>query len=143
MRLVWAAVSGALMGAGLVVSGMSNPDKVLNFLDVLGPWDPSLLIVMAAASGVAFVGYRLAWRRKQPVCEATFHLPTARQVDTPLWGGALLFGLGWGLVGYCPGPAVTALWVFPQEAVPFVLAMLAGLGGRRMLAAARGTGESA
>lgn len=127
MRMVAAAISGGLVAAGLVVSGMSNPNKVLNFLDPLGPWDPSLLLVMAAAVVVAFVGFRLAWRRGRPACDETFHLPGNTRPDSRLLVGSALFGLGWGLAGYCPGPALTALVIIPGEAVLFVGAMLAGL----------------
>jgi len=128
MRRVFAAtVAGALFGAGLVVSGMSNPNKVLNFLDPLGPWDPSLLLVMAAAVAVSFIGFRLVWRQRRPWCEADFQLPTASRPDRRLLVGAALFGLGWGLVGYCPGPALTALVIAPRDALWFVGAMLVGM----------------
>ena len=128
MRQVFTAtLAGALFGAGLVVSGMSNPNKVLNFLDPLGPWDPSLLLVMAAAVAVSFIGFRLAWRQNRPWCDETFQLPTATRPDRRLLLGAALFGLGWGLAGYCPGPALTALVIAPQEAFWFVAAMLAGM----------------
>jgi uncharacterized membrane protein YedE/YeeE len=130
-RIVAAAGAGALFGAGLVVSGMSNPNKVLNFLDPLGPWDPSLALVMAAAVTVTFIGFRLAWRRGKPWCEAGYSLPTATHADHRLLAGAALFGLGWGLAGYCPGPALTALVIAPQEAIVFVAAMLAGMALQR------------
>ena len=132
--MVMATLSGALFGAGLVISGMSDPNKVLNFLDVLGPWDPSLLFVMGAATVVTFVGYRLCFRQAAPVCDTAFHLPEKRGVDLPLVGGAALFGLGWGLAGYCPGPALTALVINPAEALWFVGAMLLGMALQRRFA---------
>jgi len=135
MRWLTALFAGVLFGAGLVVSGMSDPDKVLNFLDVRGPWDGSLLFVMGAATLVAFIGYRLAWRRRAPVLEEAFHVPSRRDIDIPLMTGAALFGLGWGLAGYCPGPALTALVIAPGEALWFVGAMAAGMGLRSLMAA--------
>lgn len=122
-----AALAGALFGAGLVISGMSDPNKVLAFLDVLGRWDPSLLVVMAAAMGTTFVGYRLVWRRARPLVADQFHVPTRKDIDLRLVGGATLFGLGWGLAGYCPGPALTALVIAPAEAAWFVAAMILGM----------------
>lgn len=131
--LLAAALSGALFGAGLVISRMSDPNKVLAFLDVLGAWDPSLIVVMAAAMGTAFVGYRLVWRRGQPALDSTFHLPRSRTIDAPLVIGAALFGVGWGLAGYCPGPALTALVIAPGEALWFVGAMAIGILLRQAL----------
>lgn len=126
-RLLAATLSGVLFGAGLVISGMSNPNKVLNFLDLAGPWDPSLLLVMAAAVMITFLGFRLAWRLQRPWCAESFQLPSARRPDLRLLVGAALFGLGWGLAGYCPGPALTALVIAPGEAGLFVAAMLGGI----------------
>jgi uncharacterized membrane protein YedE/YeeE len=128
-RNVYALLAGLIFGAGLVISGMSNPNKVLNFLDILGPWDASLLFVMAAAIPVAAIGFRFVWRRKQPVCGEVFQNPSGSNVDRNLVLGAALFGVGWGIAGYCPGPAVTALAIVPAEAVVFILAMLAGSFG--------------
>lgn len=125
-RNAFALLAGLVFGAGLVVSGMSNPNKVLNFLDLLGPWDASLLVVMAVAVPVSAIGFRRAWRRKAPVCGVEFQNPTNRIIDRNLVLGAALFGIGWGLAGYCPGPAVTALAIVPGEAIIFILAMLAG-----------------
>lgn len=131
--LLAAAFSGALFGAGLVVSRMSDPDKVLAFLDVLGDWDPSLAVVMLAAVGITTVGFRLAWGRGHPLMDSRFHLPTRSDIDTPLVLGAALFGLGWGLAGYCPGPALTALLIAPGEGLWFVGAMVVGMALRRAL----------
>ncbi|WP_249219105.1 DUF6691 family protein, partial [Loktanella sp. SALINAS62] len=109
MRIILGLVSGLIFGVGLVVSGMSDPAKVLNFLDVFGAWDPSLAFVMGGASVTAFIGYRLVWRRGAPVVMDSFDLPTADRIDAPLLTGAAVFGIGWGIGGFCPGPAWTAL----------------------------------
>lgn len=121
-----AALAGLLFGAGLAVSGMVNPAKVLGFLDVAGRWDPSLALVLAAAVGVNLAGYRLVLRRSGPLLGGRFMLPSARDLDTPLIAGAALFGVGWGLVGYCPGPALAALSSGSAKVAVFVLAMIAG-----------------
>ncbi len=120
-------LAGLVFGTGLVLSGMSDPAKVLNFLDIAGTWDPSLLAVMAGASITAFFGYRLVWRLPAPVLSDGFDLPTARQIDAPLLLGAGLFGIGWGIGGLCPGPAWTALPLAAPGTLVFVPAMLAGL----------------
>ena len=132
MRALLGFVAGLVFGVGLVVSGMSDPAKVLNFLDVLGAWDPSLAFVMGGASVTAFVGYRLAWRRGRPFVLDRFDLPSGRAIDAPLLAGAALFGIGWGVGGFCPGPAWTALPLLAPGTLVFVPAMLAGmwLGGR-------------
>lgn len=118
---------GLLFGLGLVLSGMSDPAKVLNFLDLAGSWDPSLLFVMAGAAGTTFVGYRLVWRRKAPLLAQRFELPTRTSIDRRLVLGAALFGIGWGLSGFCPGPAWTALPLLAPGTLVFVPAMLVGL----------------
>jgi len=120
-------VIGLVFGLGLVVSMMMDPLKVLSFLDVAGDWDPSLLLVMAAALVVTTLGYRLVLRRAGPVMGERFHLPGLKDIDARLIGGAALFGVGWGIVGFCPGPAVTALTVEPQRVGLFLLAMVAGM----------------
>ncbi|MFZ5790509.1 MAG: DUF6691 family protein [Pseudomonadota bacterium] len=126
--ILTALASGFVFGLGLVVSQMVNPAKVLGFLDVFGTWDPSLMVVMAAALPPAALGFRLARRRRRPLAAATFRLPTATGVDRNLVVGAILFGIGWGLVGYCPGPAIVALGMGQGPALLFVAAMLAGMG---------------
>jgi uncharacterized membrane protein YedE/YeeE len=119
--------AGLLFGAGLVISGMIGPGKVLAFLDVAGDWDPSLAFVMAAAIPVAALGFKLSRRRDGPVCGDRFSVPTRTPVDRKLILGAILFGAGWGLVGYCPGPALAAL-VYGQSATwIFVAAMGVGM----------------
>jgi len=127
MRAAFGFLAGLVFGVGLVISGMSDPAKVLNFLDVLGFWDPSLAFVMGGASVTAFVGYRLAWRRERPVLTPDFDLPTRTAIDRPLLTGAALFGVGWGIGGFCPGPAWTALPLLAPGTLVFVPAMLAGL----------------
>lgn len=124
-------VSGLLFGLGLCVSGLIDPAKVQSFLDVAGDWDPSLAITMASAVFVTGVGYRMAFGRGKPLFAGTFQIPPAGKVDRRLVAGALIFGIGWGLVGFCPGPAVAALSVSAEPALWFVLAMLAGMAAAR------------
>jgi len=127
MNLVTAFLAGLLFGGGLILSGMSNPAKVLAFLDVAGTWDPSLLFVMLGAILVAAVAFRFARTRVQPLFGSQIHVPGARRIDTPLVLGSITFGIGWGLVGYCPGPALTALAVGGRSTLLFVAAMVAGM----------------
>ncbi len=126
MRAVAGFAIGLLFGLGLVVAGMTDPAKVLNFLDLFGTWDASLAFVMGGAVATAFVGYRLVLRRSRPLLADGFALPTATAVDRNLVAGAAMFGIGWGLGGYCPGPALTALPLLAPGTVVFVVAMLAG-----------------
>jgi uncharacterized membrane protein YedE/YeeE len=128
---------GLIFGLGLIVSDMVNPAKVLNFLDVAGTWDPSLALVMGAAVVAAFLGYRLALGREKPLLADRFHLPGLATIDRQLIVGSAMFGLGWGLGGYCPGPAVTSLaWLAPGT-LAFIPAMLAGMWFARRLAIAK------
>jgi uncharacterized membrane protein YedE/YeeE len=106
---------------------MANPAKVLNFLDVAGAWDPSLILVMAGATAATFIGYRLSWRRPSPIANPSFELPASTQIDRSLLGGAALFGVGWGIGGFCPGPAWTALPLLAPGTLVFLPMMLAGL----------------
>ena len=126
-----ALLSGLLFGAGLALSQMVDPNKVLGFLDVAGmpagAWDPSLAFVMIGALAVTAPGYWLVLRRKAPFAAASFQLPTRKDIDAPLVGGAAVFGIGWGLAGYCPGPAIASLAFGRLESAVFVLAMLAGM----------------
>lgn len=119
-------LSGLLFGAGLTLSGMVNPAKVLNFLDIAGAWDPTLIFVMGAGLVVTFFGYRLVLRRSAPLFAKAFKLPTTTGVDAKLVAGALLFGTGWGLTGFCPGPAVAALVFAQWQTWVFVASMAAG-----------------
>ncbi|EXL08552.1 hypothetical protein BG46_03340 [Brucella anthropi] len=127
MPIVIALVIGALFGSGIAISGMANPAKVLNFFDVAGAWDPSLAFVMGGALAVAFVGYRLVLKRPAPLCDVKFHLPTRRDIDAELVGGSALFGIGWGIAGFCPGGSVPALGLGEPDALVFVVSMLAGI----------------
>ena len=134
-----ALLSGLVFGTGLVVSGMSNPAKVLNFLDIAGTWDPSLAFVMAGAVLVTSVGYRLILKQPAPRFSASFVVPTRRDIDTPLVAGAAIFGLGWGLGGFCPGPAWTALALGDAGTLAFVPAMLAGMWAAKTVLGSRPT----
>jgi uncharacterized membrane protein YedE/YeeE len=127
MNLVTAFLSGLLFGAGLILSGMSNPAKVLAFLDVGGVWDPSLLFVMVGAILVAALAFRFARTRVRPLFGSRIHVPGAGRIDVPLVLGSITFGVGWGLVGYCPGPALTSLAVGGRSTLLFVAAMVAGM----------------
>jgi uncharacterized membrane protein YedE/YeeE len=127
MQAVIAAISGLIFGAGLAVSGMTNPAKVLAFLDVFGAWDPTLAFVMGGALAISSVGFALARRRSRPWLAETFSLPTRTDLDPKLVGGAVLFGVGWGLVGLCPGPALANLSRGSADITLFVAAMIAGV----------------
>jgi uncharacterized protein len=127
VRIVIHAIAGIIFGTGLVISGMANPAKVQNFLDVFGSFDPSLAFVMAGAIAVTFAGYRLAFRRSAPIAAERFQLPTRTDIDARLVSGAALFGVGWGLGGYCPGPALTGLPFVADGTIASVAAMLIGL----------------
>ncbi len=130
---------GLLLGLGLVIAGMSDPAKVLNFLDLAaipsGGWDASLAFVMGGAIAVTALGYRLVLRRARPIFDTRFHLPTATAIDARILLGPAIFGIGWGLAGFCPGPALTALPTGGPPAWLFLLAMFAGMAGARWLAA--------
>ncbi|MDX3772762.1 YeeE/YedE family protein [Chromatiaceae bacterium AAb-1] len=126
MPLLIAFLSGLLMSAGIIVSQMVNPEKVLAFLNVTDNWDPSLLLVMAAALCVYTIGYQLTLRRQNPCYAASFNLPAKGKVDLSLVLGAALFGTGWGLSGYCPGPAIIALSSGSIATLGFCAAMITG-----------------
>lgn len=132
-RVIVAGLIGLLFGTGIAISGMANPAKVLNFFDVFGTWDPSLAFVMGGALAVTAVGYRLVFRRRKPVLEARFHVPTGRRIDLPLVGGAAVFGIGWGITGFCPGGAIPALGLFETSAWIFVGSMLVGILAARTI----------
>ena len=127
---------GLLFGLGLCLSGMTNAAKVLAFLDLAGAWDPSLAFVMGGAIVVAFPAFRLAARRNRTLAGGPIDWPTARAIDGRLLGGSLLFGVGWGLVGLCPGPAIADLGFLDGRAALFVLAMAASMALYALLAAA-------
>ncbi len=128
MQGVFAFIAGLVFGIGLIVSGMANPAKVLGFLDLAGRWDPSLALVMAGAIAVGGMGFAVARRRRETLLKTPMQLPTARDIDRRLVGGSLLFGVGWGLAGFCPGPAIVALGAGEMKALVFVVAMIAGMG---------------
>jgi uncharacterized membrane protein YedE/YeeE len=133
MPIIIALLSGIVFGLGLAISGMINPAKVLNFFDVFGRFDPSLALVMAGALPVTFIGYWRTLRRHAPIFADRFHLPTSRDVNGRLILGSALFGLGWGLSGFCPGPAIASLVTLSPEPVIFIIAMLAGMVGAARL----------
>ncbi|MBT8146614.1 MAG: YeeE/YedE family protein [Gammaproteobacteria bacterium] len=120
-------VSGLLFGLGLTVSAMVNPAKVVGFLDLFGNWDPSLALVMGGGLAVTLPAFRLILKRDRPLLESRFFLPTRQDVDRRLIGGAILFGVGWGLAGLCPGPALTSLITLNSSVWLFVLAMVGGM----------------
>ncbi len=126
-RAIVAFVCGLVFGAGLIISQMSNPAKVIGFLDVTGKWDPSLALVMAGAVAVFGVLYRLALRQGTPLLAPQFTLPEKDSVDAPLMVGALVFGVGWGLGGFCPGPAIVSAAFGDARVWVFVAAIIAGM----------------
>ena len=127
MLMIASLLCGLIFGAGLLISGMVQPTKVLAFLDVFGAWDPSLAVVMAAALAVSVPGFRLAKGSARPILAPQSFWPTKNDIDRPLIVGAALFGIGWGLVGLCPGPALESLATLSPGVVVFVAAMTAGM----------------
>lgn len=128
MSLITALVAGLIFGLGLIVSGMSNPAKVIGFLDVTGRWDPSLAFVMGGAIAIGAIAFALAGRRQRTLLGANLQLIRSQQpIDRQLVAGSLLFGVGWGIAGFCPGPALVALGIGETKAVTFVAAMVAGM----------------
>ena len=121
-------LAGLVFGLGLIVSGMANPAKVLGFLDLAGRWDPSLAFVMAGAIAVGAIAFALARNRTASLLDAPMKLPSEQRIDRRLLAGALVFGVGWGIAGFCPGPALVAIGMGSTKAVVFVVAMLAGMG---------------
>ncbi|KRG39612.1 transporter [Stenotrophomonas pictorum JCM 9942] len=133
-RTLFAALlSGALFGLGLAVSGMTDPLRILGFLDIAGDFDPALLFVLGGAVTTTLVLFRFVLKRPAPVFAGSFQLSSLRTLDRPLLLGAALFGIGWGLAGYCPGPALVGLGVASPEALWFVPAMLVGMLLHRLL----------
>jgi len=133
MQIVTAFVTGLLFGLGLILSGMTDPTKVTGFLDIAGTWNPSLIFVMGGAILVAMVAFRIAGTRTHALLGGAMHLPTARQIDKRLILGGVIFGIGWGLAGYCPGPALASLAIGGSKPLIFVLAMLAGMATYEIL----------
>ena len=128
MLALTSLLAGLVFGSGLILSGMANPVKVLGFLDLFGRWDPSLALVMGGAVAVFSVVFFLVRRRTVSLLGAAMRLPVATHIDRRLVGGGLLFGVGWGIAGFCPGPALVALGMGEAKALVFVLAMLVGMG---------------
>jgi len=128
MPILTSLLAGLVFGIGLILSGMADPAKVLGFLDLAGRWDPSLALVMAGAVGVGLLAFAIARRRTVSFLGQPMRLPTTRRIDGRLVGGSLMFGIGWGLAGFCPGPALAALGMGQVKAAVFVGAMLAGMG---------------
>lgn len=124
--IIIALVCGALFGFGLAISEMINPQRVIGFLDITGNWDATLLFVMGGALMVSLPCFQMAMKRR-PICSGQFDLPSKTTIDQPLLIGAILFGIGWGLTGLCPGPAIAAMASWSYELIGFVLAMIAGL----------------
>lgn len=134
LHVAVALAAGLVFGLGLIVSGMADPAKVLGFLDLAGAWDPSLALVMGGAIAVALPAFALAQRRERSALGAPMQLPPPGPVDRRLIAGSLLFGIGWGIAGFCPGPAIVALGMLRSEALLFVGAMLAGMAAFELFA---------
>lgn len=127
MAIVTALLSGLVFGLGLLLSGLANPAKVLGFLDIAGRWDPSLVLVMTAAVATATLAFAAARKRATSYLGVALDLPTATHIDARLFGGSALFGVGWGITGLCPGPAIAALGTGEPKAAVFVAAMVLGM----------------
>jgi uncharacterized membrane protein YedE/YeeE len=127
MNALFSLAAGLVFGVGLILSGMTDPGKVIGFLDLAGTWDPSLGFVMAGAIAVGFVAFRLAGKRGRAFLGGAMHLPTRRDIDNRLVGGSVVFGIGWGLAGFCPGPALVSFGSGIDQAAVFVAAMLGGM----------------
>jgi uncharacterized membrane protein YedE/YeeE len=128
MHLAASFLAGLVFGLGLILSGMANPAKVLGLLDLAGAWDPSLAFVMAGAIAVGLFAFAIARSRTVSYLGLDMKLPAAREIDRRLIGGSVLFGIGWGIAGFCPGPGLVALGMGELKAFVFVVAMLAGMG---------------
>ena len=126
-RLITALIIGAVFGIGLAIAGMLNPSKVVGFLDVFGDWDPSLAFVMGGGVLVNAIGHRFVMKRKEPIQRATFSMPTSTNIDKSLVIGSVIFGVGWGLAGLCPGPVVASLLLNGQAMLPFFGLLFTGL----------------
>ncbi|WP_054309575.1 YeeE/YedE family protein [Mesorhizobium sp. 1M-11] len=137
-RMLAALAAGLLFGLGLAISGLLNPAKVKAFLDIAGAWDPSLIFVLGAGVVVAFIGYRLAFAINKPLFDDKLHLPTSTRIDPSLIVGSAIFGVGWGLAGFCPGPAIAAVSLGLIPALIVTLAMLIGMLAHDRFAAGKG-----
>ncbi|MBW6389748.1 DUF6691 family protein [Billgrantia antri] len=137
MKTLMGYIAGLLFGLGLALAGMTDPARVLGFLDLFGAWDPTLMFVLGGAVVTTFIGYRVVFRREQPMLGETFQLPTRQDLDGRLIGGAALFGIGWGLSGYCPGPAIASIAGLTAPLLAMLAAMVAGWFLARAIAARR------
>lgn len=133
MKLIVIYIAGLIFGLGISISGMANPAKVLNFFDVAGTWDPSLLLVMVGAVVMTFIGYKIVLRRSTPFLSAVFQLPNRRDIDGFLIGGSALFGIGWGIAGFCPGGALPVIGTGNIDVLLFVGSVIAGVFIARLL----------
>ena len=132
-KVVIALISGLLFGAGLAYSGMADPARVQSFLDLFGNWDPTLAFVMGGAVLPMAVAWMIKSRLSSPLAATSFDLPGTSKIDPSLAIGAILFGMGWGIAGLCPGPALADLALAPKAVLPFVVAMLAGMAAHRFI----------
>ena len=142
MKIALSLLAGLIFGAGLAISDMVNPARILNFLDVAGNWDPTLLFVMGGALSVTTIGYKLIFSRNAPLFEDKFYLPTLKDIDLPLVGGAAMFGIGWGLGGFCPGPAFAAMVTMEPKVWAFVATMLIGIIFAKVLTSGLSRGKA-
>jgi uncharacterized protein len=134
MKHISALLTGMIFGIGIAISGMANPAKVQNFFDLAGSWDPSLAFVMGGALAVAAIGYWLVFSKAaRPLFDSGFHVPASNRIDRQLIGGAAVFGIGWGIAGFCPGGAIPALGLGHGETLVFLTAMIAGIVVARLL----------
>ena len=133
LMIITALSAGTIFGAGLALAGMLNPAKVVGFLDIFGMWDPSLGLVMAGGILVNATGHYFVMKRHRPVFNTRFELPTSNNIDRPLLIGSAIFGIGWGLAGYCPGPVLASLLLQPADMLPFLVTLLAGAFAGRWL----------
>ena len=127
MLFLTSLIAGLVFGVGLIISGMTNPEKIIGFLDILGNWDPSLLFVMLGAIFISFFAFRLASKKSVSFLGQTMNIPTKKDIDLPLIYGSIIFGIGWCLAGYCPGPAIASIATINSQPVIFVIAMLFGM----------------
>lgn len=127
MRFVITYIIGLIFGTGIMISGMANPAKVINFFDIAGSWDPSLAMVMGGALLVTFIGYRLSFKRGKPFFENKFAIPTHKDLDPKLIGGSVIFGIGWAIAGFCPGGALPAIGTGRSDVLIFIMSLIAGI----------------
>jgi len=133
MKLLFALITGIVFGIGIALSGMMDPAKVLNFFDIAGTWDPSLAFVMGGALMVTFFGYRFVWKRSAPLFGEEFQIPSSKIIDNKLVGGSALFGIGWGIAGFCPGAALPALGTGRWEVLLFLASVALGMSIHKLI----------